>query len=369
MLLDRKKEQYRVRMQACQEKELQLASKQEQLKERVLKFDKFLRDNDTKRMRALRKEHDEVKLAETKVAEIQSLTGALVQTSTERDDVESTLIFNERYEQFLLRVCDSSEDFQEIPDILMRHDTLVASSNDLFNRVTRATADAEEMRATLATFMKEAQTESLVLNSEIASLQQQLEDATSVVQQREAVVSRNQGGVKERSRELGEILMAIQNVYARCVRSRGQQVARDALSARRDATTDSSEILALLTAIELRVTDLQAVIRQMQQRRGPATIASEPRPARELVDASPSTMRATGGAGASVSAVSARKAAPHSSDGPSEMSSRRTSFSHVPSELMGRLSVREGCAASAQSHSPSVASGGPSSRAAGGLRR
>merc|ERR1712054_268998 len=41
--LDRKKEEFRMRMQRCQEKEVELAAKQEQLKERVRKFDKFLK--------------------------------------------------------------------------------------------------------------------------------------------------------------------------------------------------------------------------------------------------------------------------------------------------------------------------------------
>ena len=50
--LDRKKDEFRQRMQRCQEKEVELAAKQEGLKEQVRKFDKFLKENDAKRVRA-----------------------------------------------------------------------------------------------------------------------------------------------------------------------------------------------------------------------------------------------------------------------------------------------------------------------------
>ncbi len=87
--LDQKKDEFRQRMQRCQEKEVELAAKQahpplpcpaflsprdavsvprvvcalgpryatkqEAIKEQVRKFDKFLKDNDAKRMRANRK--------------------------------------------------------------------------------------------------------------------------------------------------------------------------------------------------------------------------------------------------------------------------------------------------------------------------
>jgi chromosome segregation ATPase len=71
--LDRKKEEFRSRMQRCQEKEVALASRQEDIKEQVQKFDKFLKDNDAKRVRADRKVQEERKAAEQKEREKQEL--------------------------------------------------------------------------------------------------------------------------------------------------------------------------------------------------------------------------------------------------------------------------------------------------------
>ena len=61
--LDRKKEEFRSRMQRCQEKEVDLAARQEDIKEQVRKFDKFLKDNDAKRVRADRKVQEEKKVS------------------------------------------------------------------------------------------------------------------------------------------------------------------------------------------------------------------------------------------------------------------------------------------------------------------
>jgi uncharacterized protein YlxW (UPF0749 family) len=275
--LDRKKDECRRRMQRCLEHELELASKQNMLKDRVSKFDKFLRDNNAKRLRAVRKEHDEHKVHEQKLGEIGGLSDALKASSTERDAVESTLVESERYEAYLLQVCDMAEYFQEIPDILMRHATLAASSSEVVGRVHEVTAEAQRMRTQMAGFVKDAQTESLVLNSEIASLQTQFEEVVKTVEAREAALAREEGGAKARSRELGEINMAIQNIHSRCERAKAPS-GKDAAGA--PDFVDAAELSPLLAVIEHRIIDLQAVMRALRdvraQRDVRRTAASPP---------------------------------------------------------------------------------------------
>lgn len=263
--LDRKKEECRKRMQRCQIKEVELATRQEQLKERVAKFDKFLRDTDTKRTRAVRREQDEIKVADQKMLEIRQLQETFVKSTEERDHVEATLERNQAYEQFLLHVCDSTEYFSEISDILMRHDTLVAANADLLQRITQAQAEAEEMRARLSLYVKEAQTESLVHNSEIAAQQQALEEFKRRVSQMELELSRNEGGAKERSRELGEINMAIQNIYVRCEKTKMRVPTVDPPT--QPERLGAAEVMPLLDTIETRVTDLLAILKALKEHR------------------------------------------------------------------------------------------------------
>jgi K+/H+ antiporter YhaU regulatory subunit KhtT len=66
-LLEKKRAEFSKRMEECKEKQEELKTKQRQLRERVQKFEKFLRENDAKRQRALAKALSERKLREQKV--------------------------------------------------------------------------------------------------------------------------------------------------------------------------------------------------------------------------------------------------------------------------------------------------------------
>jgi chromosome segregation ATPase len=50
--LELMKQEYKRRMDACEERRLQFEAKQIKLREQVLKFEKFIQENDAKRMRA-----------------------------------------------------------------------------------------------------------------------------------------------------------------------------------------------------------------------------------------------------------------------------------------------------------------------------
>jgi hypothetical protein len=97
--LDRKKEDIRLRMLRCQEKEDRLADTQAQLRAQVVKFEKFLKDNDAKRLRSHRKALDEIKQKEAKQLEIEAKAAelaALHAKKVERSELLSRVQVYER---------------------------------------------------------------------------------------------------------------------------------------------------------------------------------------------------------------------------------------------------------------------------------
>lgn len=62
-----------MKMESLQQRREELERKEHQLKESLLKFDKFLKENDSKRARAVRKTHDEIELRRTKQRDIDKL--------------------------------------------------------------------------------------------------------------------------------------------------------------------------------------------------------------------------------------------------------------------------------------------------------
>ena len=67
----RKKREFEQRMRKCNEKEL--AEKQQKIRESVVHFEKFVKENDVKRARAMKKERDEINACKQKEQEIIAL--------------------------------------------------------------------------------------------------------------------------------------------------------------------------------------------------------------------------------------------------------------------------------------------------------
>merc|ERR1712179_136788 len=64
--LGAQKEEFQMKMESLQQRREELERKEFQLKESLLKFDKFLKENDSKRARAIKKANDERDLKKTK---------------------------------------------------------------------------------------------------------------------------------------------------------------------------------------------------------------------------------------------------------------------------------------------------------------
>lgn len=63
--------EFQMKMESLQQRREELEKKEYQLKESLLKFDKFLKENDIKRTRAEKKAHDEKELSTNKQKEIE----------------------------------------------------------------------------------------------------------------------------------------------------------------------------------------------------------------------------------------------------------------------------------------------------------
>ena len=71
--LSKQKEEFSMKMESLSQRREELARKETQLKESLLKFDKFLQENDAKRLRALKKAIEERKTKDQKEQEILEL--------------------------------------------------------------------------------------------------------------------------------------------------------------------------------------------------------------------------------------------------------------------------------------------------------
>ncbi|EOD17550.1 hypothetical protein EMIHUDRAFT_124082, partial [Emiliania huxleyi CCMP1516] len=159
--LDKKKDEFLSRMRRCTEREEELAERQDAIKEQVRKFDKFLKENDAKRARALRKAGEEAKIREAREAERVALEAELLRQRAAQGEIEAALRNLERPEQFLARACEHSDYFEDIEAILRRHEVLEATHADLLARVKTSEEQTLQRREELHETRKRTQTEAL----------------------------------------------------------------------------------------------------------------------------------------------------------------------------------------------------------------
>jgi hypothetical protein len=257
------------------------------LKAEEMKFQLFLKENDNKRQRALKREADErkerTKKEEERIEREQELKETEAKLITSRTNLEKDLVYQTYLEKV---VAAAPEDFTEIADIIKRHQTLSATNEDLQKLVQTNMDDAESNRLTLYQLSKQLQNEALVKSSEIAELQERLEKAKLQTAIEEGNKAHRQDSVKDAIRELGEAQMASFNLYNRC---------RATHMADSRPKHETNKAMVALAYIEERFRDLQLIVKEGHD----AGVIGKVKIREAVVDKAMAAPKTAGGAAAS----------------------------------------------------------------------
>jgi hypothetical protein len=215
-LLRQKQLEYKERMRVCDDREATLTARQEQTRESVTKFAKFMKENDAKRARALKRAADEAKLRAEKDLEVEQTALDYERTQLKFQKMQGALDSWLKFQRFLEKVVDMSDDFAEIDNVIAWHDTLSGTNRDLQLGVTERMEGIERTRALLADTVKTMQNDILVKSSMLAGLREQLERERQASMVREMSQLLKESDLKDKIRVLGEATMAINNLWRRC---------------------------------------------------------------------------------------------------------------------------------------------------------
>lgn len=276
--LDAQKEEFQRREATFKRREEMLKKKDLELQESLIKFNKFLQENDSKRSRAEKKEKEEIKQRLVKEQEITKLHEALKRQKEQRRLMTLDLDKMMKYQYFLESVLDATEEFPEITDLLSRYDTLDAAHSDLISRQVQAEEHNEQQRHELTQFVRDKTDEILGYNNTIAELQKQSEQTLSRTREEQAESDRQLQDVAERTLQLGQVVMACDNIYHRCL-------GRSTTSRKKASSSDADEttvVIEKLMFIRDYITDLNAINKGFSLRRAepspekPATATTGP---------------------------------------------------------------------------------------------
>jgi hypothetical protein len=215
--LDAQKEEFARREEAFRRREEGLRQKDLELQESLIKFNKFLQENESKRNRADKRASEESRVRRQKEEEIVKLQAGLNTMRKEYTVLEEQLAKGIKYQTFLERMqMRYSEEYPEIMDLLKRHQTLTGANNDLISRQREHEQINEEERAKFASFTKQGKTNMLNYNNQIASLQKELENATAKAAEGADLLDASIRKASAETLEVGQVLMAVKNLLQRC---------------------------------------------------------------------------------------------------------------------------------------------------------
>jgi len=206
-------EQFKKREEALRAKDLQL-------QHQLIKFNKFLQDNEAKRRRAETRSSDEAAQIKQKDEEIEKLEEQLEESRRQCEELEEEVKRNMKYEEFLERAKESSDEFSEIQDLLTRYETLEVAHRDLVKSQLTFDQKNEEERAAFQQFQKDSANEILGFTTKTASLQSELEQMETLRQHLELEADEVTQGDSVQSLNLGNIIMSVENLYLRCTTQR-----------------------------------------------------------------------------------------------------------------------------------------------------
>ncbi|KAI9176031.1 hypothetical protein H9P43_006395 [Blastocladiella emersonii ATCC 22665] len=211
--LTREKDEFRIRMDMLAQRREELTRKEGMLGDSLTKFEKFLKDNDAKRNRAVKKAHEERKFREAKELEIARLKDQVAQLSRVRVRQERQVRQGMHYQRYLESILEVAEGFSEIRDLLSRFDTLSMTNAELVDRARVAQDRNEAERQAFQARGEEKNTTILNLNNTIATLKLRLEELEARSAAWQLAIERSMHGARQKSLELGQVRMATNNLF------------------------------------------------------------------------------------------------------------------------------------------------------------
>ncbi|XP_042818427.1 cilia- and flagella-associated protein 73 isoform X3 [Panthera tigris] len=211
--LQAQKEVFQTTRAALKERWEQLEQKEQELQGSFVRFDKFLKDTEARRSRALRRAAQERLRADRREAEARRLRAQFEELQRERARLRCRLERLEPCARLLGRVREQLPEFQEVPELVARFDGLVDMQAALRLTERQRLAELEEARARLQRLRDAGQGELLGQGQRRAQLLQRLEAARERTLRWESKWIQIQNTGAEKTLLLGRTRIAALNLF------------------------------------------------------------------------------------------------------------------------------------------------------------
>lgn len=111
---------------------------------------------------------------------------------------------------------EATEEYQEIPELLQRHETLQSTNQDLMHQQAQIEQELRSVKEELHIYTHDKADEIVVLNNRLSQLKRELEkyDMEAMMHQSKKDVMMT--STAQKTLEYGQVIMATHNLFQRC---------------------------------------------------------------------------------------------------------------------------------------------------------
>ncbi|KAM4616806.1 coiled-coil domain-containing protein 42 homolog [Polymixia lowei] len=206
------REEFELKRKSLRQRRDELLMKEEKLKESLLNFDTFLKENAAKRSRGVKKAENERQIVLQKEAELERLKERCAVLEERRQKLQRRVQRNTLYWNFLEQVLKMTK-FEEVRELLGRFETLLINRDMLRQSEHEVQEQADGQRGALQRYIDQQSCLLLQKNNLLSQLQTQLDQTRSEVLRWETKWNHIQNTAAKETLLLGQIKMVTHNLY------------------------------------------------------------------------------------------------------------------------------------------------------------
>lgn len=211
--LNSKRSEFDLFCEKIRERREDLRRKEEKMKEGLLKFDRFIKENDAKRSRGIRKAELQRVAVSQKEKELNDLKKEYNVLLSRREKLHERAIRATAYHLFLTTVIKKSKKFEDISHLISRFDTLLVNRDQLLEQERGTDTKSERERTDLRRYVNEQSSVLLQLNNNLSELQTELDSVLSQACWWEYAWNHIQSTAAKETLMLGQVKYATLNLY------------------------------------------------------------------------------------------------------------------------------------------------------------
>lgn len=277
--LELKREEFAKRMAECDARQTQLKKKCKELRKRVQTKEQEVQETRTKIERATKKQEEERMFQTLKDTEIEEKKENVKEEDRKHEELKQKLETRNQYKAYLDRVCEEHEGtglgFDEVDSILMKHESFQWTTRWLNEQRTCHMESIEELRDNLAKYSKMSVTKVVERNARISEMRSLLDELRNQTRDQASEDEKRKWTEQKRIKELGNIEMAVDNLYNRCFKQGKQTKAAIQEAERLRQLPDNEKLLEMLTKLCVFLIDMKEISKDAKNHPKPPELVQE----------------------------------------------------------------------------------------------